>query len=79
MPRGDVNGRHAIYIQRSMHGPWLEGPCRKFGHAQGVLKRKPIHMAEFEIVPLDLENPGYGEVAPRLSSVMTTNSIIWLQ
>ena len=37
---------------------------RKFGHAQGVLKRKPIHMAEFEIVLVDLENPGYGDVAP---------------
>ena len=36
---------------------------RKFGDAQGVLKRKPIHMAEFEIVLLDLENPGYGDVA----------------
>ena len=38
-------------------------PRRKFGHAQGVLKWKSIHMAEFEIVLLDLENPGYGDVA----------------
>ena len=36
---------------------------RKFGHAQGVLKRTLIHMAELEIVLLDLENPGYGDVA----------------
>ena len=35
----------------------------KFGHAQGVLKRKPIPIPEFEIVILDWENPGYGDVA----------------
>ena len=37
-------------------------------HAQGVLEQKPIHMAEFEIVLLDLENPGYGDARDPLST-----------
>jgi hypothetical protein len=37
---------------------------RKIGHTQGVLKRKLIRMAEFEITLINWENPGYGGVAP---------------
>ena len=42
----------------------------KFGHAQGVLKRKPVQIAEFQIVLLDLENPGYGDIAQGENLVM---------
>ena len=65
LPQEDVNGRHAIYIQHSVHGPWLGGPCsQKFGHTQGVLKRRLIQIAEFKIhTVLYWEKPGYGDVA----------------
>ena len=48
---------------------WQRCPSRKFGHTQGVLKRKLIPIADFKIrTVLDWENPGYGNVARVMSA-----------
>ena len=48
-------------IENTLHMTKIWSCRGKFSHSQGVLKRKPIHMAEFRTVLLDWENPGYGK------------------